>query len=220
MLFDDETARACMACGAVRVNELETVYSDNPHVDPQIVAKPVRLDADALAWVAAFPRRTRSGDGFMPADARATTKDELERVEAAAAASGSLAERLRAARAPARPPPAGARGVYRFQLVYAALALSESSPLLSGLVLAEDGALAGAIARDWIAARDHVLAEVAANASALRPAHIAIAIAAARATATPADVAALAAAIEKKLETTDPHSSYTSELRAMLGRLT
>jgi len=224
VLFDDETARACMACGAVRVNELETVYSDNPHVDPEIVAKPVSLEAEALAWVAAFPRRTRSGKGFLPADVRATTKEALERVEAEAdaaalATKGSLADRLRAAHAPADPPPKIARGMDPFRRVHGALALSASSPLVSALLLAEGGSIAGEIAREWLAARRGVLAEVAASFSTLRPANAAVAIAAARATATREEAEALAGAIRKKLEVTDPHSSDVAELRAMLRQL-
>jgi len=220
VLFDDETARACMACGAVRVNEIETVRSDNPHVDDRIVVKPLTLDAEALAWVSAFPRRTRSGEGFMAPDVRATTKEALERSETEAdAAKGSLADRVRAARAPSSPPSQLSPGLYPFHLVHSALALSASSPLISALVVAEYRSIAGEIARDFLAARGGVLAEVAASAAALRPANIAVAIDAARETSTPAEVDALAGAIRKKLESTDPHSSDVSALRAMLDRL-
>jgi len=210
-----------MACGAVHVNVLETVYSDNPHVDPVVVAKPASLDAATLAWVAAFPRRTKSGDGFMRASVRATTVEELARAEAEADdAKGSLAERLRAAGGLVDVPDGSfVQATRPFQLVYIALALSSSSTLISGLVLAEGDSIAAEIARDWLASRGNVLGEVAASIHALRPANIAIAIRYARDTATAAEIEALRAAIREKIAKAMPHSSDISELNAMLDTL-
>lgn len=207
-----------MACGAVRVNELETVESDNPRVDPQVVAKPLSLDADARAWVAELPRRTANG-GFLRASVRAATQASLALVEAEAdARPGSLGERLRAAGVPGRPPPA-TRGLDPFRRVYAALALGPSSPLVGALLLAEGGSLAGELARDWLATRGNVLGEVAATLHGLRPANVTIAVAAALTTATAEERAALVAAVRRKLDATDPHSSDVAELRRVLDRL-
>ena len=99
-------ARACMSCGKVRVFTREVVYSDNPHVDPTTVEREASIDEDARAWVGRFPRRTRSGDAFMPADSRATTIEALEAMELAAeqADAKSTRERLRAAGLPGAPP--------------------------------------------------------------------------------------------------------------------
>jgi hypothetical protein len=225
VLFDDETARSCLACGHVRVSVLSVEYSDNPHVDPRSVPHEVQLAPAALAWVSAFPRRVAGVERFLPASTRASHAAELAAIEAEAPATGTLGERLRGAGLPGAPPHGHlSQATVPFHVVHDVLAFSEQTPIdvvLGRAAWADSaaGSLPQALAREHLASRPRVLAETASSIAALRPAMIAAAVGAAGSTASAADREALAAAIAKLLGRTDPHSSDVAELRRSLRDL-
>lgn len=220
----EHDARACLVCGNVRVVTSEVVYSDNPHVDPEVVEREASIDPVALVWVSAFPRRTRAGDAFLPARARATTTEDLAMLETKAThdALSSLRERILSAGAPAAPPVGHLSApVAPFVRLHEALALSATTPIMAvASLVSYSGAkrVALDVAREHLASRAHAFREVLGAIDAFRP-DMLKAILPARAAATPEEIAALAAAITAKIERTDPHSSDVTELRRTLDTL-
>ncbi|MFO0571136.1 MAG: hypothetical protein U0263_36225 [Polyangiaceae bacterium] len=178
LLIERGIARACMTCGAIRLAVTEWSYPDNPHAEPQLVATRVlELDAEAEAWLAAFPR-VAALPGPDPCFFSATTRapDEaalvgMEAELARAAQAAGMGARLRLAGIPGPPPRPDLRmALEPFVQVRAALDLTPESPLGDALALAAcSTALAARIANEALAARPALLAELAAALAAGAP---------------------------------------------------
>ncbi len=180
----DEPVRACMACGRVRAVESELEYSDNPHVDPRVVAvRELPLDDASRAWVSAFPRKSAWGMRWIPASMRAADAKALEAIEAAAPPDGgAIGPRLRAAGTPGSAPALLSPALATHREVQEALAMDATTPIAR--LVAMKTFLARRIVEENIAARPNALVEIASSLGALGPETAIPLVAAARKRAT------------------------------------
>ncbi len=225
VLFDADIARACMACGDVRVFSIETVYSDNPHVDPEAKITELDLAPEIRAWVASFPRRSSHGENFFiaasvrAADAAALDEREREAEQhSALVRDGAIAERLLQAGAPTTAPNGVDYNLAPFVIVRQALVLSHEMPLSMIFACADPGSVAAPIsvpiARVYLRTRRHVLAEIARSFDSFSVSAIAVAVDAVAEIAPAEDRTALDVAIVTKIAR-DPHSSDVAVLERL-----
>jgi len=169
VLLADTGARACMACGHVRVVHDEWSYPKNPHLDPEVIAtRLLTIDDDVRPWLGAFPRLVASPPAdsnepcWLPASLRVADAQMLLAVEcelAAAPPLPRLGDRLRAAGIPAAPPRRDMRWEFTYWLdVHDALLLTDESPLGDVLRLASSQTpLAARIANEQLDCRAGLL---------------------------------------------------------------
>jgi hypothetical protein len=198
VLFD-EPVHACMACGHVRAVACEVEYSDNPHVDPRVVAvREVPLDEASRAWVSELPRKSARGMRWIPASARAADAKALEALEAAAPADdGEIAPRLRAAGIPGRAPTLLSPALAGHREVVEALAMDATTPIAR--LLGKSTFLARRVAEENLAARPNALVELASSLDVLRPEAAIPLVAAIRKRATPDELDRFAGVLGERL---------------------